>query len=768
MSSDGAPAASPLEPRPAADAACAHLSVAYPPSPSDVPAELRTPTRDYKVRVVLVLISLIVFLIIYLGLIAASAYLIYFSLDGPFSSNKYRKSYGFLDILFTLTSCMLFLFFAKGLFKRSKPDTSRLIEVTENDQPKLFAFVRALCKEAGTPMPRAIYLSHEVNAAVFYPRSLLSFILPVRKNLLVGLGLLNLLNVSELKAVLSHEFGHFAQSSMKLGQYVYVFNQAIADMVVSRDFWDSLLAKWRSIDVRLSFPAWILTGIVWLLRRFLTLLFNMINIAGLSLSRQMEFNADLCAVSLTGSDALISGLWKTERGNLAMRKALFRLHSLSEHQKFSDDIFFHQSVELARIDKLLDDQEEKTPYIQSLRQSYHYGRNVHFLEGKTAQPSMWSTHPTNREREVNAKRIYVEVPPVGHSAWSLLESKKRLRKRLTVAAYQELLNISVRPKECTSAEEIEALADEEEEERKQSAHYFGFYGTRAIDLGDLAKLVASLDKKPAPPGEELSALQAKARRWTGKRLAAFMREYKRVHDDAALLSTVINLGKKAGKTFELHGKSFPVAQAKPMLHALSNEINAQEKKCKAADRILFKHFYYKSGEEAGLREAWLRRYRFLIGVQDMILSLKEHEDSLGIVYNMLTSGRDLSANESQAVLNTLQAAHYRLTAMEQRCRGLRMPKLRNLEEGATVASFVFPEGLIEPMPADRADGTWITGLMRQHARVLGRLRKLHFKNLGVLLRMQEEMDPALYGDAQPAPDTHAESSDDEGGDNPSE
>ncbi len=736
----------------------------YPLSPPGAPAELRIPSRDYKLRVVLTFVSLLVFLAIYLGLIVGSAYLIYFSLQGPFSPHTRGNNYGFLDLLFTFTSGMLFLFFAKGLFKRQKRDTSRLIEVTAKDQPKLFAFVQALCKEAKAPMPRAIYLSHEVNAAVFYPRSLLSLFLPVRKNLLVGLGLLNLLNVSELKAVLSHEFGHFAQSSMKLGQYVYVFNQAIADMVVSRDFWDTLLARWRSIDVRLSFPAWILTGLVWLLRRFLTLLFNMINIAGLSLSRQMEFNADLCAVSLTGSDALISGLWKTERGSIAMQKALVRLHSIGEHNKFTDDIFFHQSAELSRIDKLLDEQEEKTPYIQSLRHSYQYGRSVHFLEGKTGAPSMWATHPSNREREINAKRMYVAAEPAQKPAWLLLESKKKLRKKLTLAAYEELLRFSVRSKDCVAAAEIEALLDEDEGERKQAEHYFGFYGTRAIDLGDFAKLTASLEKRSPLPADELLALRKKALRWTGSRLKSFMKEYKRVHDDASLLAAILNLGKRAGKTFEFHGKTHRIGEARPMLSALSADIEAQEKKCKIADRILFKYYYHQSADRPEMREEWLKRYRFLIGVQEMILSLKEHEDALTVVVNMLTSGRDLSAEESQAILNTLRASHMRLSEMEKRCGGLLMPKMRNLEEGVNVASFVFPDGLMEEMPPDRADGAWINALMRQHAQVIGRLRKLHFKNLGVLLRLQEEIDPNLYRDADTVePGTDADQADE--GDN---
>ena len=46
-------------------------------------------------------------------------------------------------------------------------------------------------------------MSARVNAAVFYDLSILNFIFPSRKNLEIGLALVNVLTLSELKAVLA-------------------------------------------------------------------------------------------------------------------------------------------------------------------------------------------------------------------------------------------------------------------------------------------------------------------------------------------------------------------------------------------------------------------------------------------------------------------------------------------------------------------------------------------------------------------------------------
>ena len=47
-----------------------------------------------------------------------------------------------------------------------------------------------------------------MNAAVFYDLSIFNLFFPSKKNLEIGLGLVNVLNLGEFKAILAHEFGH--------------------------------------------------------------------------------------------------------------------------------------------------------------------------------------------------------------------------------------------------------------------------------------------------------------------------------------------------------------------------------------------------------------------------------------------------------------------------------------------------------------------------------------------------------------------------------
>lgn len=714
----------------------------YPASPEG--ARPRTEvTLTYRLRVALVLLSLTLFLGLYLGLVAATGYGLYWLVTT-------EEKTGFWGFMLGLGGLMLFFFLVKGIFRRSPESKDGRIRVTEAEQPKLFAFVRRLCAEAKGPFPDGIYLSHDVNAAVFYRRSFLSLFLPQRKSLLIGLGLVNVLNVSELKAVLAHEFGHFAQSSLKLGQYVYTANQVIRDMVVARDFWDEALARWRTIDLRLSFPAWLLTGVVWVIRKVLTLLFKLVNFANLSLSRQMEFDADLHAVSLTGSDALVSGLWKTERAGLAMEGAWASLSSLVGYRKFTADIFHHQRAELGRLDEMLAKEKEPTPFVLSLREPYRYGADLHFQAGDDHAPSMWSTHPSNREREANAKRDYVALAPVEAPAWELFEHRKGLKKKLTLAGYELRLGREVSPRDCLPPKEVAAILREDQEEQEQAEHYHGLYESRFVEPGDIEALAREVDALSA---EELEALSARAREWAGDPLSAFMSALRRAEEDEQTLTAAKDAEEPS---FTLRGATHGRSKARKMLEETQGRIKALRDRLGEADRILFQHFYARSAGDPEAREELQGRYRFLGAVEDHIRELNGAEAIFGGAMKMLEGGTELQEVEFRQLKGGLDEVHTRLARALLRARKQRVPRLSHIADGTRVRDYVLDGDLVDPLPSDRIEGKSIAELGRQLGLVLSRMRRLHFKNLGALLHLQEKLDPELYGlgaEAPPAEET---------------
>jgi hypothetical protein len=128
-----------------------------------------------------------------------------------------------------------------------------------------------------------------VNASVFYDSSFWSMFLPIQKNLTIGMGLINTTTKQELKAILSHEFGHFSQRSMKVGSYVYNVNQIIFNLVNDDESYRNSVEKFASVSGYFSIfaaLAFFFTGkIKWILVK----MYNFVNIRHMALSEKWSF-----------------------------------------------------------------------------------------------------------------------------------------------------------------------------------------------------------------------------------------------------------------------------------------------------------------------------------------------------------------------------------------------------------------------------------------------------------------------------------------------
>ncbi|MET9384340.1 M48 family metallopeptidase [Streptomyces sp. NPDC002928] len=90
------------------------------------------------------------------------------------------------------------------------------VPVTPEDQPELWEQVRIAAEVTGQRPPDELYLVAEVNAGVAEHSRLLG-LLPGRRRMHLGLPLLAGLTVPQLRAVLAHEFGHYANLDTRLG-----------------------------------------------------------------------------------------------------------------------------------------------------------------------------------------------------------------------------------------------------------------------------------------------------------------------------------------------------------------------------------------------------------------------------------------------------------------------------------------------------------------------------------------------------------------------
>jgi Zn-dependent protease with chaperone function len=450
----------------------------YPESPKNVPSKLTALPASYKLKAILAIFAILLFFILYLALVVSLLYLVFISLI--YEVELINTFTILLKIGAIGASIMLFFFTLKFIFKVKKNTPKNRLKLKREDQKELWDFIYKICDETGAPKPKNIYIDPDVNAYVAYSNMWLSLFLPVKKELTVGLGLISCLNLSEFKAVVSHEFGHFAQSSMKIGSYIISANTIIHDLIYSRDKWDDILDQWRASDLRLSVAAWAITPVIWGIRQILTLFYQFLNLMYSLLSREMEFNADKVAVSTSGSDAIISALWKLDSGFENWNTTLNNAFLASKKKIFIKNLYTQNTISLDR------NKEEQQHMLENLPKDKRGGKQF-FINSEVSKANMYTSHPPNDKREHNAKTPYIECIEDNRSPWLLFNNDENLQEEMTSIVYEKYF--SKKPETFSATAIFENFIELEQHGKDLAEEYLNTFQDRFLHIEEEKELI---------------------------------------------------------------------------------------------------------------------------------------------------------------------------------------------------------------------------------------------------------------------------------------
>lgn len=321
---------------------------------------------------------------------------------------------------------LILIFLFKFIFVKHIIDRSHLVEITKEQEPKLFEFINEIVSVVKADFPKKIYLSSEVNASVFYDSNFWSMFFPIKKNLQVGVGLINSVSELELKAILAHEFGHFSQRSMKVGSYVYNVNQIIHNMLYDNDSYNSIAQSWGTINAYFAFfvnvAVKIVQGIQWVLRQ----VYQVVNLNYYGLSRQMEFHADAVAASVTGSKPLITSLLRLDLADHSFNRVLDYYGSKIPESIATKNVYEQQIFVMNFIaDRSKVKVQNNLPQLTSDFLN-RYNKSKLVIENK------WDTHPSIEDRISELQKLnYKELPENINLATSLLQNSNDLQSRFT-------------------------------------------------------------------------------------------------------------------------------------------------------------------------------------------------------------------------------------------------------------------------------------------------------------------------------------------------
>lgn len=468
---------------------------------------------------------------------------------------------------------LIFLF--KFLFKKHKIDKSHLLEISERKEPKLYAFIREIVGEVKTDFPKRVYLSGDVNAGVFYDSNFWSMLLPVRKNLQIGMGLVNITTEVEFKAILAHEFGHFSQRSMKLGSYVYQVNQVIYNMLYENDSYDRLVNKWASISGYISFFVAIATRIIRIIQWILRRMYDLVNLSYMALSREMEFHADDIAAHVTGYVPFKEALLRLDFGEHAFQSVLTHYDLKVDKKIASKNLFRDQLFVMNFLAS-----KSKLPLVNGFPLVSASEANK-YNKSKLTISDQWASHPSNEERikALESKHITREIGS-GKPANELFKNAEKLQEKITSKIFAAV-PYQGKVKYETPEAFMTEYADIYNSNRFSDA-YNGYYDDKSpfyfdIDALKTPRSIESFDKL------------------FGSERVEMVYEYIGLLQDRSLLENIQNHVIRV-KSFDYDGQKFSPKKAVKLLKTI------QEKELKLKNKILnndvkiYQFFYAKAKE----------------------------------------------------------------------------------------------------------------------------------------------------------------------------
>lgn len=715
------------------------MSSSYPAGPASVPPRLTEPSPSYRRHAWLAMLGLFAFIAIYFGLLFWFAWTAYRLLHGLLVGSGGGDT--FFALLAGLCAAFLTVFMTKALiFNKRARDTGEDLELKPQDQPELFAFLHRLADEAGAPRPHRVFLSARVNACVFYDLSLVNLIFPSKKNLEIGLALVNVLNLGELKAVLAHEFGHFAQRTMAVGRWVYVAQQVAGHIIAKRDALDSFLAGLSRFDFRIAWVGWLLSLIVWSIRSLVEIVFRGVVLAQRALSREMEYQADLVAASLTGSDALVHALHKLGAADDAWNRALQFANQELRHDRAVDDLFAVQTRVLEHMRVVLAD----PAYGAAPRRSEgaDTGHRV-FSEQLAPPPQMWATHPSNEAREANIKRTYIACDIDDRPATVLLRDVEALKHTVT----RRMISGGEPPKFAPIDEALRRL-DEDFAQLSLSRRYRGTYLGRSI-VRDRAR-TAELYPTTALAGDPLARIDALYPPEQGERIER-LRELEGQH--ATLVAIRDGDLRTSGGIVQWRGaqirrKALPgvIAELEAELTPLREAVAEHDRQCRGA---------HLAAAEA-LGPGWVRLLR---GQLDL-LHYAEHAkidilDAYGLLHNtyeVVTADRRVSAAELRRLVASANQVHDALANVNGQARQVVIDERIAARLGVPTWIELLPEYFSMSRATEENINAWMNAVDGWVNATVGPLSALRAETLEALLQSEDDVARQLRdGERLPEP-----------------
>jgi Zn-dependent protease with chaperone function len=432
----------------------------------------------YRSQAIKAIFAIMFFIAVYLTVLLFSILLVGFLFYEALTIEPGGVGRAFFNIVLFVTAFALLIFIIFFFFRKQTVDRTGWIEITEKAQPKLFEMISSIARQLDVHFPQRVYFSCGVDAMVFYDSNFKNLFFPSKENLVIGLGLINSVSESELKAILAHEFGHFTQRSWNVYSYLYIENQIIYKMLIDEQFYQTLLQKF--FQTILGF-AWIVVIYSRIIRWILRKAYYFVSKTYMALSREMEFHSDEISAKIAGTVPAVTSLL---RSTLAMDSFnylwQFYFERLSDNIKTENIYPQHYHIIITIANKYGMEIKSDLP---------HVTKEIinRFNRSKLIIEDQWASHPTIYDRVTRLEELNIHSEISLDSAWNLVTDLEKTQKKLTEKLFRHWNYAE--DTVLLSSEEFKEKYDEVAKKYSFSEKYNHFYEYRDISLFDITQTI---------------------------------------------------------------------------------------------------------------------------------------------------------------------------------------------------------------------------------------------------------------------------------------
>jgi len=453
-------------------------------------------------------------------------------------------------------------------FRKYTVDRSGWVEIFKDEQPKLFEIIESISTEIETNFPQKVYLGSGVEAMVFYDSNFRNLFIPSKENLMIGLGLVNSMSESELKAILAHEFGHFTQRSLNVYSYVYIENQIIYKMLIDEEFYQTLLHKFTVVD-RFS---WIVIYYSRVIRWILRKAYEVVSKSYMALSREMEFHADEISARFAGSVPAVTALLRTglawDSFNYVWQ---FYYNHISENTK-AENLYPQHSYAINQIAERYGVQfSNGLPQVKK-------ETIARFNRSKLIIINQWASHPSVDDRIKKLEELNIDSVVCEDSAWNFFINKEDIQKEITAKLFRNW-QFSESPTIITIEEFIQKYSDELDKHSFNKMYNY-FYDNRGISSFDIKLAIEQVNEDNF---NNFSEAYSKVN-------VNFIYQFTGLDYD---ITTIESISKSEWKieSFEYDGIKYKTKESRQLLDKLLKQHETLHKQVNELDIKIFKYFF---------------------------------------------------------------------------------------------------------------------------------------------------------------------------------